>query len=150
MEGRTSDPSGGARPRCIPGTQEDQMQVSAHADVDAVAVEQDDQVTVMLKLIAPAAQTENPRPAATVQVVLDRSGSMDGERLDAAKDALARLVDRLDPADRFGVVAFDDEVQIVVPAGGLTDKHATRDAIVAVDSGGMTNLSGGLLRGMQE
>ncbi len=126
------------------------MQVNAHADVDVVAVEQDDRVTVMLELVAPTAQTHGPRPAATVQVVLDRSGSMHGERLDAAKEALVRLVDRLDPTDRFGVVAFDDEVQVVVPAGGLTDKHAARHAIASLASGGMTNLSGGLLRGMQE
>ena len=126
------------------------MQVSAHADVDVVAVEQDDQVTVMLELVAPTAQTDKPRPAATVQVVLDRSGSMGGERLNAAKEALVRLVDRLDPTDRFGVVAFDDEVQVVVAAGGLTDKHAARHAITSLVTGGMTNLSGGLLRGLQE
>ena len=53
-------------------------------------------------------------------------------------------------SDRFGVVAFDDEVQVVVPAGGLADKHAARHAIASLHSGGMTNLSGGLLRGMQE
>jgi Ca-activated chloride channel family protein len=126
------------------------MQVNAHADVDVVAVEEDDQVTVMLELVAPTAQTDSPRPAATVEVVLDRSGSMGGERLDAAKEALVRLVDRLEPTDRFGVVAFDDEVRVLVPAGALTDKHAARHAIGSLTSGGMTNLSGGLLRGMQE
>ena len=63
-----------------------------------------------------------------MQVVLDRSGSMDGERLDAAKQALGALVDRLDPTDRFGVVAFDDEVQVVVPAGALHDKAARASA----------------------
>ena len=126
------------------------MHVSAHADVDVVAVEAEDQVTVMLELEAPAPRASAPRPAATLEVVLDRSGSMSGERLDAAKEALVRLVDRLDPTDRFGVVAFDDEVQVVVPAGGLAHKHAARHAIASLFPGGMTNLSAGLLRGMQE
>jgi len=138
------------RPRLINAIEENHMQVDAHADVDVVAVEQEDQVTVMLELVAPTAQTDGQRPEATVQVVLDRSGSMDGERLEAAKQALVRLVDRLEPTDRFGVVAFDDAVKIVVPAGALTDKHAARHAIASLASGGMTNLSGGLLRGMQE
>ena len=96
------------------------MQVNARADVDVVAVENDDEVTVMVELAAPTAQHGDRRPAATVQVVLDRSGSMSGERLDAAKQALARLVDRLEPTDRFGVVAFDDEVDVVVAAARST------------------------------
>jgi len=126
------------------------MQVNTHVDVDIVAVEQDDEVTVMLELVAPAPQTDTPRPPAAVQIALDRSGSMDGERLEAAKLALVKLVDRLAPTDHFGVVAFDDEVRVVVPAGPLHDKPATRHAIAATQSGGMTNLSGGLLRGLQE
>jgi Ca-activated chloride channel family protein len=126
------------------------MQVNTHVDVDVVAIEQDDEVSVMLELIAPTPVMDAPHPPAAVQVVLDRSGSMDGERLHAAKQALVRLVDRLDPNDRFGVVAFDDDVHVVVPAGELRDKPAARLAIAAVHSGGTTNLSGGLLRGLQE
>lgn len=126
------------------------MQVKTHVDVDVVAVEQDDEVSVMLELHAPALAGDTARAPATVQVVLDRSGSMGGERLGAAKQALVRLVDRLDPADRFGVVAFDDEVRIVVPAGDLLDKDVARRAIADVHGGGLTNLSGGLLRGLQE
>lgn len=126
------------------------MQVKTHVDVDVVAVEQDDEVTVMIELGAPEPASGKPRPAAAVQVVLDRSGSMNGERLEAAKQALVRLVDRLNPSDSFGAIAFDDEVRVVVPAGELHDKHAARVAIADVYSGGATNLSGGLLRGLQE
>jgi Ca-activated chloride channel family protein len=49
--------------------------------------------------------------------VLDRSGSMSGERLEGAKSALIGLVDRLDPSDNLGIVAFDTSVQVVVPLG---------------------------------
>jgi len=126
------------------------MKLDAHMDVDLVAVEQDDEVTVMLELVAPEEQREAPREPATVQVVLDRSGSMSGERLDAARLALAELTERLDPADRLGVVAFDDEVQVVVPAGPVVDKAAARAAVMAIGPGGTTNLSSGLLRGIQE
>jgi Ca-activated chloride channel family protein len=83
-------------------------------------------------------------------VVLDRSGSMAGGRLEAAQTALLQLVDRLDPADSFGVVAFDDQVQIVVPAGPLTDKPAVKHAIAALQPGGSTDLSAGYFRGLQE
>lgn len=126
------------------------MQVNAHIDVDVVAIEQEDEVTVLLELQAPVLDEGGERPPAAVQVVLDRSGSMADGRLEAAKEALLRLVDRLDPSDHFGLVAFDDQVQVVVPAAPLTDKPAVRRAIAALEPGGMTNLSGGLLRGLQE
>jgi Ca-activated chloride channel family protein len=127
------------------------MQVSAHADIDVVALETEDEVSVLVELAAPAAPTgSEPRLPATLQVVLDRSGSMGGGRLRGAKAALLTLVDRLDPTDNFGLVAFDNTVAIVIPAGPLSNKAAVRAAITAIDTGGSTDLSGGYLRGLQE
>jgi Ca-activated chloride channel family protein len=126
------------------------MHVSTHLDVDLVALEAEDQVTLMLDLAAPAGAADQQRPPATVQLVLDRSGSMGGARLDVAKRAIDLLIGRLKPDDRLGVVAFDDEVSVVVPARPLGDKALARQAVAAVQPGGMTNLSGALLRGLQE
>jgi Ca-activated chloride channel family protein len=61
-----------------------------------------------------------------------------------------RLVSRLASSDRFGLVAFDDTVNVVVPAGELRDVSCVRDAISSVYPGGSTNLSGGYARGLQE
>jgi Ca-activated chloride channel family protein len=96
------------------------MNVKTMLDVDLVAVETDEKVAVLLELNAPAGRAPARAPR-TLQVVLDRSGSMGGERLAAARQALESLIARLDPADAFGLVAFDDEVQVTVPAGPLTD-----------------------------
>lgn len=125
------------------------MQLKTTLDVDLVAVETADEVAVLLDLTAPAT-TGPARPPHALQVVLDRSGSMAGERLDAAKQALAALVARLDPSDVFGLVSFDDQVQITIPAAPLVDKRAALAAIRALHPGAMTNLSGGYLRGLQE
>ncbi len=129
------------------------MHVNAHLDVDVVALEQDDTVTVLLELQAPpAAVPGTARPPHTIVVVLDRSGSMEGPRLVAAKAALLSLIDRLDPTDRLGVVTFDDEAQVVLSARALGDhgkEHAT-SAVRGIVSGGMTDLSSGYLRGLQE
>jgi hypothetical protein len=62
--------------------------------------------------LAAAPTDDSARPARTLQVVLDRSGSMAGDRLSGAIMALLGLVDRLDPADNFGLVAFDDRVEL--------------------------------------
>jgi Ca-activated chloride channel family protein len=127
------------------------MHISAHLDVDVVPVETEDQLSVLIELTAPPAPaSDTPRPPSTLQIVLDRSGSMDGPRLDGAKLALQRLVDRLDPTDNFGLVVFDDMVENVVPAGVLSSKDKVRAAIGTVTARGSTDLSAGYLRGLQE
>jgi Ca-activated chloride channel homolog len=128
------------------------MHVTAHLDVDVVAVETEDEVSVLLELAAPtAAPSDATRPPATLQVVLDRSGSMaEDDRFEGAKAALLALIDRLEPSDNFGVVAFDDQAVVVVPAGPLSNKPAARAAVANLELGGMTDLSSGYLRGLQE
>jgi len=126
------------------------MHVNAHLGIKLVAVEQHDQITLLLELQAPEHDATVERPPSTVQVVLDRSGSMRGDRLGAARAALSALVDRLDPADRFGLVTFDHEADVVVPTAAVTDKPALKAAIAGVADGGSTNLSAGLLRWVQE
>ncbi len=129
------------------------MHFNAHLDVDAVALENEDTVTVMLELEAPAAPaTGEPRPEHTAVVVLDRSGSMAGPRLEHAKQALVALVDRLDDRDRFGLVVFDHQAAVAIPAGKVADlgRDRLRRDIAAVAPGGMTDLSSGYLRGLQE
>ncbi|GGN90101.1 hypothetical protein GCM10010112_75210 [Actinoplanes lobatus] len=127
------------------------MRVTAHLDVEMIAIETEDQVSVMIELAAPPAPADGAeRAPSTLVVVLDRSGSMSGGRLDGAKSALTGLVDRLDPRDHFGLVVFDDRVDVVVPARRLTDKAAAKRAIAGVEARNSTDLSGGYLRGLQE
>ncbi len=83
-------------------------------------------------------------------VVLDRSGSMSGARLDAAKRALIEVVQRLSPTDTFGLVTFDGNVRVDVPAGPVTDPAAVVRRIESVHAGGSTALGAGLVRGLEE
>ncbi|MFG2004097.1 VWA domain-containing protein [Spirillospora sp. NPDC048911] len=127
------------------------MRVNAHLDVEIVAHETEDELSLLVEIEAPEPSgARGDRPAGTFVVVLDRSGSMGGGRLAGAKTALSTVVDRLDPADNFGLVTFDHEVEAVVPVGPLTDKAAVRRAIEGVSSRGSTDLSAGYLRGLQE
>ena len=127
------------------------MKLNALLDVNVVAHEATDEVTVLIDLEAPAAPAgEAVRQPSTLQIVLDRSGSMSGAPLEGAKQALIALVHRLEPTDNFGVVTFDDTAEVVVPAGPLVDKAATIARIASIASGGMTDLSAGYLRALRE
>ena len=97
------------------------MKFSTALDVDVVAHESADEVSILIELEAPEAPTTERAPSA-LQIVLDRSGSMSGPPLEGAKKALAGVISRLDPHDVFGVVAFDNEAQVAVPAGLLTTR----------------------------
>lgn len=125
------------------------MKINATLDVDVVAYEADDELTVLLELEAPAAP-QTARRQASLQVVLDRSGSMGGAPLAGAKRALTALVRRLEPTDNFGLVTFDDTAQVAVPAGPLMDKDAVIRQIGAIGAGGTTDLGAGYLRGLRE
>ncbi len=82
-----------------------------------------------------------------LSLVLDRSGSMSGDKIRCAREAAALLVRRLRPSDVVSVVAFDGEVQTVAePATGMA-QAGLPDAIEQIEVGGSTNLSGGWLRG---
>jgi Ca-activated chloride channel family protein len=66
--------------------------------------------TYLLTVVPPAQQ---PRPAKPRDVVfvLDRSGSMGGWKMVAARRALGRMVDALTERDRFAIIAFDDTIE---------------------------------------
>jgi len=95
-----------------------------------------------------------PRPSAArapldLAIVLDRSGSMHGPKLAAARAAAAQLVRRCAPEDVLSVVAYDGVVMTVAPpATGAAQADLPR-RIEAIQSGGSTNLSGGWLRGRE-
>ena len=116
-------------------------------DRSLVTILVDEVVHVMLELTAPPAVPVE-RAALDVVVVLDRSGSMSGEPLASVTAATAQLLRLSGPDDRIGVVAFDDEVQLVLPLAHQNPDVAAH-AVLAIDARGSTNLSGGWLKGLE-
>ena len=128
------------------------MHVKALLDLDMVAMEASDELTLMLDLTAPANAKQISRPSQAVQIVVDRSGSMDGGRLESAKGSLLKLIDRLAPQDYFGIVSFDDTALVEVPTRKMSDHHlpTLRKSIRELHTGGSTDISAGYLLGLRE
>ncbi|MEH2363741.1 vWA domain-containing protein [Nostoc sp.] len=92
---------------------------------------------------------ESPRRNLNLSLVIDRSGSMAGAPLHHALKAAESVVDQLEPDDILSVVVYDDEVDSVVPPQAVTNKAALKNSIRKVRAGGITNLSGGWLKGCE-
>ncbi len=108
---------------------------------------------VLAELIAPhshvAEGAERRRPPVNLAFVLDRSGSMAGEKLRLAKLAVEQSMARLGSEDRFSVVVYDDAIDIVFPSTPATTeaRRAALQRLNEVSARNMTNLGEGWLRG---
>ncbi|HCN28748.1 MAG TPA: hypothetical protein DIT64_08255 [Verrucomicrobiales bacterium] len=86
------------------------------------------------------APDEEEKQSAAIALVLDRSGSMAGEKLEMAKSAAIATAEVLGRNDSLGVFAFDSEAHTVAPMTRLTSTAAVSGQISALAAGGGTNL----------
>ncbi|WP_107942198.1 VWA domain-containing protein [Metasolibacillus fluoroglycofenilyticus] len=79
-------------------------------------------------------------PSLGLVIVLDRSGSMYGNKLELAKEAAARSVELLREEDTLGFIAFDDRPWEIIETGPLGSKEDAVDTILSVTPGGGTEI----------
>ena len=90
------------------------------------------------------------RAPVNIAIVLDRSGSMQGEKIIEAKRAAIAALDRLGRDDIVSVITYQSTVDVVVPATKLHDREAVRAAIRGINVSGKTALFGGVSKGARE
>ena len=143
----------GPLPPTAPGADDGKrLTLTTEVVQDKVLKGGDGRVTVALDLAAarlPAIE-DMPPQAADLVIVIDRSGSMGGKKLNDARQAVVRLLDHLGPDDRLALVTYSNGVQ--TPSGLLPMNAENRrqllSAVSQIRAGGGTNLGAGLSRGI--
>ena len=91
---------------------ENKMNIEMRWDKLVVPAETCSERSLLIELTAlgQAKEKKNKRPPVNLALVIDRSGSMEGTYIEAAKIAAKGIADRLTTRDRLSLVSFDDEI----------------------------------------
>ena len=121
---------------------------SGTLDRHAVLVGGDGTARMELVIAAPGARhaVAIERKPTDLMIILDRSGSMSGEKIEQARAAVLQLVSQLGPQDRFSLITYSDRAEVAIPLAPV-DERSHRDVagrVAEIMADGGTNMSSGL------
>lgn len=110
------------------------------------------QLIYVLLEVGPHEQQKDkiPAPPLNVCLVLDRSTSMQGEKMDVVKAAAIQLLRSLRPHDIFSVVIFSDKAEVLIPSAIQLDRQRQESSIHMMQASGATEMFQGLDAGLRE
>lgn len=115
-----------------------------------VAVTANPQVSYLLLELQPSQTMAHVRVPVNVSFVLDRSGSMKGEKIDRVRRATATAIDLLDAQDILSVVIFDHRTEVLIPAAPVYNRRDLQEKIGRIRDAGGTKIAPALDKALQE
>ena len=124
------------------------MQVSCLTEKDKA--KGGDKLHLLVKVKAPKVNSKEKRKALNLGLVLDRSGSMYGDKLKFLKEAAKLIVNQLGNNDRLSIVIYDDQIDVIKDSDDIIDKKEVCNLIDKIEARSMTNLHGGWVEGVKQ
>ena len=123
--------------------------MKVEAKLDYPRIPQGEAATVRLLVrLTPEPANRARRIPLDIALVLDRSSSMHGEKLQCVKEAAGELVSCLSPEDTVSLTAYNDRVlALAAPTRVGEGRQVLRSAIERIESGGTTALCAGFTQG---
>lgn len=106
-------------------------------------------VYFLLEVTPPTHATRSRRPI-NLCLALDRSTSMQGERLNCLKTAVELIIDKLAPEDIITIVSYSDRAEIVTEPTHIKNKNTIISHIRNIQASGGTEIYQGLLTGIEQ
>ncbi|MDF1656970.1 MAG: VWA domain-containing protein [Verrucomicrobiales bacterium] len=127
------------------------LKVKTEVDRPLIHESTDEQKVVIKIEVTGEEISVGDRMPLNLAIVLDRSGSMSGGKLEQAKQAAEMLVDQLESDDVLSLVVYETEVEVVLSARRIGNRHAEIKRLVRkIQTGGSTALYGGVEKGGKE
>lgn len=108
------------------------------------------QLVYVLLEAQPGAGMAQVQMPLNLSLVLDKSGSMQGNKIENLRQAAKLVVDRLGPQDTISIVAFSDRKYLIAGSQPVADKEELKKKIDRIRDGGGTAISGGMGQGLAE
>jgi Ca-activated chloride channel family protein len=108
------------------------------------------QVAYLLLELMPAQVVANVRMPVNVCFVLDRSGSMKGDKIERVRTATEMALDMLDEQDTFSVVIFDHRTEVLIPAKRVQQPSELKRTIKRIRDAGGTKIAPAVDRALRE
>lgn len=127
-----------------------QIQLNVDTATPVMLSESKQTAFIKVSLTGFAQEKDGVRTPANIAIVIDKSGSMGGQKMQQAIEAAVMAVNILDANDIVSIITYDNSAEVIVPATKVSDKDSIIRRIRNIRANGSTALFAGVSKGAGE